>query len=361
MPVIIFIILLVFLGKNFYVFFRLWHILPAGKILLVISATLLMLCFFGGMLGGNFLPAGIVGFAYRIGTTWFFIALYLLFIFLFLDLLRLVLPMQKILHENWLTLGVLAVVLTAVFAYGYKNYLNKQRVELTLAINKPIGQLKIVAVSDLHLGYNIGTEELDEWIRLINLEKPDIVLMAGDVIDNHIERVVKQNFSFEKIKSRYGVYACPGNHEYIGSTSKISKSLDFLNNAKVNVLRDTAVLINDEFYLIGRDDRSNPKRKSLSELRQTLDETKPVILLDHQPFYLEETAKNGIDLQVSGHTHDGQLLPVSWITKRMYEVSHGYLRKGDSHIYVSSGIGIWGGKFRIGTQSEYVVINLNNI
>ena len=354
----IFIVLLVILGENFYVFFRLWHILPAGRTLFVVLAILLMFCFFAGMLGGSFLPASVVGFAYRIGTTWFFIALYLLFIFLFLDLLRLVLPMQKILYENWLTLGVLAVTLTAVFSYGYFNYRNKQRVELTLAVNKPINPLKIVAISDLHLGYNTGTAELNEWIRLINLEKPDIVLMAGDVIDNHIERVVKQNLSFEKIESRYGVYACLGNHEYIGSTSKISQSLDFLNNAKVTVLRDTAILINDEFYLIGRDDRTNPNRKSLPELLQTLDREKPIILLDHQPFNLEEAAKNDIDLQFSGHTHNGQLPPVSWITKRMYEVSHGYLHKGDSHIYVSSGIGIWGGKFRIGTQSEYVVITL---
>lgn len=358
---IIFIILLIILGKNFYVFFRLWHILPAGRILLAVAAILLILCFFAGMLGGNFLPSGVVGFAYRIGTAWFFVALYLLFIFLFIDLLRLVLPMQKILYENWLTLGVLTVVLTAVFTYGYFNYRNKQRVELALTTNKPINRLKIVAISDLHLGYNIGTAELDEWIKLINLENPDIVIMAGDVIDNHIERVVKQNFSFDKIKSRYGVYACIGNHEYIGSTSKISKSLDFLSDAKVTVLRDTAILINDEFYLVGRDDRINSKRKSLSELTQTLDTTKPIILLDHQPYNLEETAKNGIDLQFSGHTHNGQLPPVSWITKRMYEVSHGYISKGNSHIYVSSGIGIWGGKFRIGTHSEYVVITLKHL
>jgi len=350
--------LLIILGKDFYVFFRLWHILPAGRILLVVAAILLTFCFFAGMLGGNFLPSSVVGFSYRIGTAWFFVALYLLLIFLFLDLLRLVLPMQKILYGNWTTLGVLAIVLTAVFTYGYFNYRNKQRVELTLAINKPINPLKIVAISDTHLGYNIGTAELDEWIRLINLEEPDIVLMAGDIIDNHIERIVKQNFSFEKIRSRYGVYACLGNHEYIGNAFKIFQSLDFLHNAKVTVLRDTAILINDEFYIIGRDDRINPKRKSLPELLQTLDMAKPIILLDHQPFHLEETAKNGIDLQFSGHTHHGQLPPVSWITKLMYEVSHGYLRKGNSHIYVSSGIGVWGGKFRIGTQSEYVVINL---
>jgi len=358
MILFLFIALFVILGENFYVFFRLWHLLPMGKTVLVVAAVVLVLCFFIGMFGGLFLPKSIVSVAYRVGMSWFFIALYLFLIFLFFDALRLVLPMQKVLFENWLTFGVLATVLTAVFSYGYFNYRNIKRVELTVEINKPITPLKIVAISDLHLGYGIGKTELDKWIRLINNENPDIVLMSGDIIDNFIKPLEEQNLSFEKIKSHYGVFACLGNHEYIGNYAKKSQSLDFLHNAQVTVLRDAAILINDEFYLIGRDDRSFPNRKPLSELLQTLDTTKPIILLDHQPFNLEETAKNGINLQFSGHTHGGQLPPVSWIAKLMYEVSHGYLRKGDSHIYVSSGIGIWGGKFRIGTQSEYVVINL---
>jgi predicted MPP superfamily phosphohydrolase len=358
MILFLFIALLVILGENFYVFFRLWHLLPMGKTVLVVAAVVLILCFLIGMLGGSFLPKSLVCVAYRIGMSWFFIVLYLFLIFLCLDILRLVLPMQKILFENWLTFGVLLLVLTAVFTYGYFNYRNIKRVELTININKIINPLRIVAISDLHLGYGIGKSELDKWIRLINNENPDIVLIAGDITDNNIKPLVEQNFSFEKIKSRYGVFACLGNHEYIGAPSKIFQSLDFLHNAKVIVLQDTAILINNEFYLIGRDDHINPYRKSLPELLQTLDITKPLILLDHQPFLLEETAKNAIDLQFSGHTHDGQLSPVSWITKLMYEISHGYLLKGNSHFYVSSGIGIWGGKFRIGTQSEYVVINL---
>jgi predicted MPP superfamily phosphohydrolase len=350
--------LLFIFGKNYYVFFRLWHILPVGKTLLVVVAVVLMLCFFVGMFGGSFLPKTIVTVAYRVGMAWFFIALYLLLIFLVLDLLRLVLPMQHILFDNWITLGVLAVVLTTLFTYGYCNYRNVKRVELNISINKPISPLKIVAISDLHLGYGISKTELDNWIRLINSENPDIVLLAGDITDNFIEPLLKQSYSFEKIQSRYGVYACLGNHEYIGEPSKLSRSLEFLHNAKVTVLRDTVTLINDEFYLIGRDDRVNTKRKLLPELLQTLDTTKPLILLDHQPFHLDETEKYGIDFQFSGHTHDGQLPPVSWITKLMYEVSHGYIRKGNSHIYVTGGIGVWGGKFRIATQSEYVVINL---
>jgi predicted MPP superfamily phosphohydrolase len=151
------------------------------------------------------------------------------------------------------------------------------------------------------------------------------------------------------------VYASPGNHEYIAG---ISKSLAFLKEAGVTVLRDSVALINNAVYVAGRDDRTNAARKSVKELTDTLDKSKLLILLDHQPYQLEQAEKNGIDLQISGHTHHGQIIPLSWITEMIYEKAHGYLKKGDSHIYVSSGLGLWGGKFRIGTRSEYVVIDL---
>ena len=354
------IMLLVIFGMNFYVFFRLWHLLPSGKTLLVIVAVVLVSCFFVGMIGGYFLPSGIVTITYRVGLAWFFIALYLFLIFIVLDLLRLVLPMQQILVSNWITLGVLTVSMIAVFTYGFIHYNHKVRVELPLTVEKQITPLKIVAISDLHLGYGTGKTELEKWITLINREEPDVVLIAGDLIDNLIQPLIKQDYasSLKTIKSRYGVYACMGNHEFIGDSAKLPQALDFLQSANITVLRDTVELINNDFYLIGRDDRSNDRRKPLEQLVENLDKTKTLILLDHQPFQLQEAGKNAIDLQISGHTHDGQLPPVSWITKKMYEVSHGYLKKGNSHIYVTSGIGIWGGKFRIGTQSEYVVIEL---
>ena len=104
----------------------------------------------------------------------------------------------------------------------------------------------------------------------------------------------------------------------------------------------------------------NPRRKNLTDLTDGLDTDKFTILIEHQPYELGETARHPIDLQVSGHTHRGQIWPISWITDRIYEISHGYIQKENTHFYVSSGIGIWGGKFRIGSQSEYLVINISN-
>ncbi len=358
-----FIMLAVILGANTYVFFRLWHIIPAYKPLTVIVAIALVSCFFLGLLGGFVgLPTNFVAFFYKIGTSWFIITFYCLMAFLLLDLLRFVLPMQKVLHNNWLTFIALAVSFTAVFSYGYFHYKNKEKVKLTLKIDKKITPLKIVALSDLHLGYGVGKTELEEWVKLINAENPDLVLMAGDIIDNHIKPLTEQNLaaSLAKIKSHYGVFTCLGNHEYIGDSVKLSHSLDFLQKANISVLRDVAVLINNEFYIVGREDFGKKNRKPLTELLQNIDKTKPIILLDHKPFNLQETVENFVDLQFSGHTHEGQVFPANLLVKRIFELSHGYKKKENTHFYVSSGIGIWGGKFRIGTRSEYVIIELKN-
>ena len=358
--------LTVILSINFYVFYRLLNVIPAtgylSKTFFIIVATLLVSSFFIALLGGNTLPVAVTSVVYRLGTSWFFISIYLLIIFLLIDLLRLthLFSVDKFVFGNWHALGIITGIITVAMASGYFKYTNKERVELSITINKNMeSPLKIVAISDLHLGFSIGKKEFEQWVELINKENPDIVLIAGDIIDNYMKPVLEQDIasSFRKIKSKYGTYAAVGNHEYI--TGNILKALDFLHHSGVTVLKDSAALINDEFYIAGRDDKMNPDRKTIEELTNPLDHSKPIILLDHQPFNLENIEKNNIDLQISGHTHQGQVWPISWITNLIYEKSHGYLKKGNSHIYVSSGIGIWGGKFRIGTRSEYVVIYLN--
>ena len=112
--------------------------------------------------------------------------------------------------------------------------------------------------------------------------------------------------------------------------------------------------------MVGRDDRTNDaNRKSIKELTKDLDNTKPILLMDHQPYHLDRTAAAGVDFQLSGHTHRGQIFPINLVTDNVYEKSHGYLQKGNTHIYVSSGLGLWGGKFRIGSQSEYLVLTIS--
>lgn len=357
---------LFFLGANFYVFYRLVYMLPAVvalRGLVVAIGIAVVLGFFGYFLGRSFLPEGMLSAMYAVSSSWIFISIYFLVLFLVLDILRLVpgAPVEAILYKNWISFVVIVGFVAAVFVYGHRKYLNKERVELEITVNKPHHHLnpplKIVALSDLHLGSNIGREEFAGWVDLINKEQPDIVLLAGDVIDSDVRPLYQQHMAdvFKQIKTKYGIYGVMGNHEYI---SGANKSIDFYEEAGIHLLRDASVLIEGRFYIVGRDDRSYYGRCPIWNLTDSLDKSKPIIVLDHQPYHLDEVVAHGVDLQLSGHTHRGQAWPISWITDALYELSHGYKQKGNTHFYVSSGIGLWGGKYRIGTQSEYVVIHL---
>lgn len=356
-------VLAVIVGANFYVFRHLWLMVPQGnplRWLILAFGIVAVSSMFISVIFGNHMPQGLTGFLYKLGTSWLFFMIYFAMLFLVADILSLCgAPLKQYMRESWTGLAISVGLVAVVMAAGNIKYHNKKRVELNLTVDKrlPAEGLKIVAVSDLHIGYTIGREELVGWIELINAENPDIVLIAGDVADKRARRIKEDGYAeeFRKIKSKYGVFASLGNHEYINN---VDESLDFLSDAGMVTLRDTAVSVGGLFHVAGRDDRTNPRRAELASITAGLDRSLPVILLDHQPYGLEQADRNGIDVQLSGHTHRGQVWPLSWITDAMYAVSHGYKRIGASHIYVSSGLGIWGGKFRIGTQSEYVVINL---
>jgi Predicted phosphohydrolases len=356
----------VFLGLNYYVFYRLWNMLPVGflyRLVLILSAIVVISAPFLLFTLGDKLPYSVTSALNSIGFSWFIIFLYLLLVFLSLDLLRVlkVFPVETILYSSWVGIISLTVFVVLITSAGYVRYTTKDRVELLLNLNKQTDSelpLKIVAISDLHLGYGIGGDELVKWIDYINKENPDVVLIAGDLIDNNVHPLYEKNMAalFSRINSKYGVYSVLGNHEYIAG---VENSIQFMKDAGITLLRDSVALVDDRFYIVGRDDRSNVDRKPLDELVASLDKSKPIIMLDHQPYNLEEAEQNKIDLQISGHTHYGQVWPISLVTDLIYEKAHGYIKKGDTHIYVSSGIGIWGGKFRIGTSSEYVVVNLS--
>jgi predicted MPP superfamily phosphohydrolase len=370
------IVFIVYLLINCYVFRHFWIAIPPGnigRIALIAFAVIAVTSIFISFLIGDSLPAGITSFLYKVGTAWLFIMLYFFIVMAVKDLFGLA---NKLLHfmpgdaitrytkDNWVGLGLMVGFVALLMLCGYLKYQWKVRVDLPVRIYKTFGDtispksLRIVAISDLHLGYGIGEKEFEKWVDLINAENPDIVLIAGDIIDNSARPLNEGHFAevFHKIKVPMGIYACPGNHEYI---SGMKESIGFMEKAGVNLLRDSVAEIDSCFYVVGRDDRSNPGRKPLGQLIAGLDQAKPIIMLDHQPYNLEEAEVNGIDIQISGHTHQGQVWPISLITKKLYERSHGFIKKGNANIYVSSGIGIWGGKFRIGTQSEYVVMDVN--
>ena len=346
-----------------YVLWHVWCVLPMAKVgqwcvvLLLTVIFVSMFFFIGG--GLDHLPLNTASVCYNISTSALIVMLYLVMLFLVMDIGRLcrLLP-AKAFHENGMTtLGIVAV-LSVVFICGHIRYRNKVRVPLTLTTTKPLTKTyKMVMVSDLHLGYHNRRSELARWIDLINAENPDMVLVAGDIIDISTRPLIEENMAEEFHRLKAPVYACLGNHEYYSHHPKARK---FYEDAGIRLLVDSTAVVDSLITIVGRDDRTNPSRHELRELMSTVDNDTYTIVLDHQPYHLDQTEQCGVDFQFSGHTHRGQVWPISWITDAVYECSWGPWQRGDTRFYVSSGLGIWGGKFRIGTQSEYIVATLSH-
>ena len=357
MGMIIF-LLLPILG-NVYVLWHVWRILPLSPWLKTIVVVLMVAAFL--LLILNFrmhqqlsLPMATV--IYEIGTSWIIILLYLFMAFLLLDIGRWVHLVPPTFLKNSLT-GTLTVtgVLLVLFIYGNIHYRQKVRQPLTLTTEKKISRpLKVVMLSDLHVGYHNRRAELARWVDMINQEKADLILIAGDIIDNSTRPLDEQQMEKEFLRLNAPVVACLGNHEYYAGQPD---SRLFYRKADITLLKDSVMEMGD-LCIIGRDDRTNQRRKKMEDLLQGVDRSKYLIVLDHQPYHLDEAERNGIDFQLSGHTHHGQVWPISWITEAVYECAFGDYQRGNTRYYVSSGMGIWGGKFRIGTRSEYVVATI---
>ena len=341
-----------------YVCWHVWCLLPLGWI----WKTLVMGCMAGSFLllpacimrSTDRMPMPLAVGVYEVGTSSIIVLLYLFILFLALDLGRggHLVP-KTMLYNNWWTAGGIMLLMLALFLYGNLNYRHKHREELQLTTSKEIAKpIKLVMMSDLHIGYHNGRKELHRWVDMINAEQPDLILIAGDIIDGSMRPLVDEQMHEEFLRLKAPVYACMGNHEYICG---IDRARQFYKDAGICLLQDSCVVVGD-LCIIGRDDSANRyHRASLGDLMKQADPTKYCIVLEHQPNHLEQAEQQKVDFQFSGHTHNGQVWPISWVVRKMYECAYGSYQRGDTHYYISSGMGIWGGKFRIGTRSEYVV------
>ncbi|MBN2638717.1 MAG: metallophosphoesterase [Bacteroidales bacterium] len=308
------------------------------------------------------------------GSVWMAMVVYLLLMLLFVDLVSLLdrwigfLP--SFMHHNPLKVKqIIAVVIASVTLLTvFIGFINTRFIkvrDINLEVHKKAGNLKslhVVAFSDVHLGTLMGERHIQRIVKIANSLHPDIILIPGDIIDEDIGPVVNSRMGsiLEQLHAKYGVYAVTGNHEYIGGVKNAKK---FLSEHGVHMLNDTVVEIDSSFYVAGREDRTKNRmqggRKSVENLLVDVSKDKPVILLDHQPYHLEEAEQNGVALQLSGHTHHGQIWPFNYITKAIFEVSRGYLKKGNSHFYVSSGVGGWGPPVRTVSRPEILNIHIN--
>jgi predicted MPP superfamily phosphohydrolase len=221
----------------------------------------------------------------------------------------------------------------------------------------------VAAVSDIHLGSIIRKRSMKKLSLILEKMKPDVVFLLGDIVDGELGPVLRDDLLkyFTGPHTKDGLFAITGNHEFIGGAKR---TIPYIESKGIRLLKDEKVILHGGIVLIGRLDRDSKRfyskeRLPLEELMKDIDHSRPVIVLDHQPVNLEEAERNGIDLQLSGHTHNGQFWPLNYITRKIYEVSYGYRKRGNTQIIVSSGFGLWGPRIRSGSRSEVLLINIS--
>ncbi|RUS47100.1 metallophosphoesterase [Cohnella sp. AR92] len=263
--------------------------------------------------------------------------------------------------------GVALGLLVLLLAIGSWNAWSPIVRPYEVTVEKKAGnldKLELVVVSDIHLGNIVGNRHLDRLLNAINNLKPDLLLLAGDVMDEDIEPLVRNRMfdRLAKLRARFGTYAVLGNHEYYGGHAD-----EFVRRMKgigIPVLLDeTAAIADGRIQLVGRKDKTaeameKEGRLPMRELVSALDPSLPIIAMDHQPYQYAAAAEAGVDLLLSGHTHRGQFAPNHWITRRLFELDWGYLKKGSMHAFVSSGFGTWGPPIRLASRSEIIQIRV---
>lgn len=249
-----------------------------------------------------------------------------------------------------------------IFVFTYGSYLAWNPVVRNYEVNidktTDLDELTIMLVADLHLGKMIGPNHLQKLVDLVEHRKPDMVIMAGDLVDDHVAPFIKENMgeTMAQIKAPLGVFATPGNHDHYGGD--LEQIITEMEKAGITMLDDQVTVIEDSIYLVGRDDQTDQNRQKLDNLLEDLDQSKPIIMFDHQPIELTKAGQKGVDVFLAGHTHRGQLFPGNIITHLMFENDYGYKKINDIHTFVTSGFGFWGPPFRLGSQSEVFEITL---
>ena len=325
--------------------------------------------YFFGYFTHSELPDSVMVPILMICGTWYIASIYLVTGLLFFDLCRWIYRRRPGWFPAWIAANALqlrrgAYLLLALFTVGLmiQGYHNVEdprvkHVRITIPKSTPgRDSLKVVLMTDTHFGESIGKRNAQRFVALSNAEQPDMVVIAGDVIDYELRIAARERIEedLRQLRAPLGVYITLGNHEY--RANRIAKQR-WLRRTGGTLLIDSVVQPDSTFTLVGRDDYTNRHRAALSQLMRGVDTSRPVIVADHQPKF-REVVMNGADLGLFGHTHAGQIWPFSWIIKLVYKHTYGYFREGPAQFYISSGIGCAGPPYRIGTRSELVVLHI---
>lgn len=360
---------------NYYIYRRIIPLVPDNyRLLFSIIFLAVVVSYIAGRILENFWVWYVSDFLVWVGSFWIAIMFYTFLSLIIIDIVRLInffLPFFPSLITNnpekaRRTVALLVSIFVLIMVVA--GFINTRMITIkkyNINLNKKAGELKslnIVMASDLHLGTINGKSFAYRVVDKINKLNPDIILFAGDIIDEDIKPVLRDNVgeALLELKAKYGVYGITGNHEYIGG---VNAAVEYLKNHNIQMIRDTSVKIDNSFYIVGREDRDSKRfadynRRPLNKIIEGVDKSLPMILMDHQPFQLSDASNNGIDLQLSGHTHNGQLWPVNYIVKKIYEIPWGFKFIGNTYYYVSCGVGGWGPPVRIGSLPEIINIKL---
>lgn len=268
-----------------------------------------------------------------------------------------------------------AILLTFLsLLLGWYNAHHVWQTDYTLTTNKKVPNLKVALIADSHINTTFDGDGFEGHLQKIQEQNPDIVIVAGDFVDDDTTRtdMIKSVQALGKIKTTKGIYFVFGNHDkgYYGAERRgfnVGDLMNELNKNNIHVLRDEVVLIDNAVYLIGRRDQSEThegygSRKSMQDLIKDLDKSKYMLVIDHQPTDYQNQIQSGVDLVLSGHTHGGQLFPFNYVSQwlKINDKTYGYERRGETDFIVTSGISDWAIRFKTGTQSEYVIITLSH-
>lgn len=263
------------------------------------------------------------------------------------------------------TAGALGLALSGYGVWSAVRPVEVKRVPVRLKkLPKSLNGLRLVQLSDMHVGLTIGRDFVQDVVRKVNALEPDIVAITGDLIDGSVQDLGSAIAPLGEIRAALGTYFVTGNHEYY---SGADAWLEFLDGLGIVALRNEHVTVHkngDSIDLAGVDDWTahqfgNGHGADMVRAMEGRDPSKPVVLLAHQPVQFDEAHEHGVDLQISGHTHGGQIFPFGFLTRLVQPFLSGLHRRGDSQIYVSSGTGYWGPPMRIAAPSEITLIELD--
>lgn len=302
-------------------------------------------------------------------TTAIIIIIHYLVIWLFMDLLFLIIKKIRKQEFKYYLSGMFTIILTTIYIiFGIFNVYNVKKTEYNLSTIKTNNSYKIALISDSHLGTTFDAEGFNKYLKIIEKENPDMLLIAGDFVDDGASKseMIKACKYLGGIKTKYGVYFVHGNHDkgYYGEKRGYT-SADLENELtknNVKVLKDESILINDEIYLIGRQDFENTNRIDINSLTNSLDKSKYMLVIDHQPTDYQNESKANADLVLSGHTHGGQFIPLNILNPYLSQNNsvYGFKKVNKTNFIVTSGLSDWEIKLKTGCISEYVIINLKS-